>query len=237
MPFAWFVALRYLWDSRGMTLLILSAVSIGVSVVVFLSALINGLQTALIDKTLGSQAHIVVHTAREVPRHFAVSTPERGIARLTQTVAQRLRSVDQWPRVLSEIDAILGVTAVTPTIVGSGFAARAEATLPIVVRDVDPDRFLAVIDVRSRMLEGKLDIAGGSVALGAALAEDLGVHVGDKLRITSSEQRTDVVTVSGIFALGNAAVDKTWVLTSLRHAQALFALPGGTTSLPTRCSP
>jgi lipoprotein-releasing system permease protein len=69
------------------------------------------------------------------------------------------------------------------------------------------------------------------VALGATLADDLGVHVGDKLRITSSEQRTDVVSVSGIFALGNSAVDKTWVITSLRHAQALFALPGGATSI------
>lgn len=236
MPFAWFVALRYLWDSRGMTLLILSAVSIGVSVVVFLSALINGLQTSLIDKTLGSQAHIVVHPAREVPRHFDDSTPERGIARVTQTVAQRLRSIDQWPRVMEEVEAIREVTAASPTIVGSGFAARADATLPIVLRGVDPERFLAVIDVRARMLEGKLDIAGDSVAIGATLADDLGVHVGDKLRVTSSEQRSDVVTVSGIFALGNAAVDKTWLLTSLRHAQALFALPGGATTIELKVS-
>ena len=236
MPFAWFVALRYLWDSRGMTLLIVSAVSIGVSVVVFLSALINGLQMALIDKTLGSQAHIVVRSAREGPRHFAESSPERGVARVVQTVAQRLRSIDQWPSVMEEVEAIAEVTAASPTIIGSGFAARADATLPIVVRGVDAERFLEVIDVRARMTEGKLDIAGDSVAIGATLADDLGVHIGDKLRITSSEQRSDVVTISGIFALGNAAVDKTWLLTSLRHAQALFALPGGATTIELKVS-
>lgn len=231
MPFAWFVALRYLWDSRGMTLLILSAVSIGVSVVVFLSALINGLQVSLIEKTLGSQAHITLHNPREVPRYFTSSTKERGVARVTQAVAQRLRSMDQWPSVVAELDKIREVTAVSPTIIGSGFAARADATLPVVVRGVDPERFIQVIDLRARMIEGKLDIAGDTVAIGSTLAEDLGLHVGDKLRVTSSENRTDVVTVSGIFALGNAAADKTWMLTSLRHAQALFALPGGATSI------
>jgi lipoprotein-releasing system permease protein len=236
MPFAWFVALRYLWDSRGMTLLILSAVSVGVSVVVFLSALINGLQLSLIEKTLGSQPHIILHTPREVPRHFAQSTPERGVARLTQAVAQRLRSIDQWPSIVKDVANIAEVTAVSPTVVGAGFAARADATLPIVVRGVEPELFSAVIDVRSRMLEGKLDLSGGAVTIGATLADDLGVHVGDKLRITSSEQRNDVVTVSGIFAIGNAAVDKTWLLTSLRHAQALFALPGGATSIELKVS-
>jgi lipoprotein-releasing system permease protein len=231
MPFAWFVALRYLWDSRGMSLLILSAVSVGVSVVVFLSALINGLQSSLIDKTLGSQPHITLHTAREAPRYFADSTPERGVARLMQTVAQRMRSIDQWPTVMNEVARIPEITAASPTVSGSGFAARGEANLPIVLRGIDPERFLAVIDVRRRMQEGQLDVSGGSVALGATLAADLGVHVGDKLRITTSEQHSDVVSVSGVFALGNAAVDKTWVLTSLRHAQALFGLPGGATSV------
>ncbi|HET8932593.1 MAG TPA: ABC transporter permease [Polyangiales bacterium] len=231
MPFAWFVALRYLWDSRGMTLLILSAVSIGVSVVVFLSALISGLQTSLLDKTLGTQPHITLHTPREVPRSFASSTSDRGVARNVQAVAQRLRSIDQWPRVVKEVSKIREITAVSPTIVGAGFAARADATLPIVLRGVDPERFVAVIDVRKRMTEGTFDIAGDSVAIGATLAGDLGVHVGDKLRISSSERRSDVVSVSGIFSLGNAAFDKTSVLTSLRHAQALFALPGGATSI------
>ena len=63
------------------------------------------------------------------------------------------------------------------------------------------------------------------------LAADLGAGVGDKLRITSSEGIDDVVTVRGIFTLGNEAVDGTWLVTSLRHAQSLYALPGGVTTI------
>jgi len=46
----------------------------------------------------------------------------------------------------------------------------------------------------------------------------------------------DTVTVNGVFSLGNEAVDRSWVLTSLRHAQSLFALPGGCTAIELKVS-
>jgi lipoprotein-releasing system permease protein len=63
------------------------------------------------------------------------------------------------------------------------------------------------------------------------LASDLGLGVGDTLRVVSTEGVEDVVTAAGIFELGNEAVDKTWVVTSLRHAQSLYALAGGATTI------
>ncbi len=231
MPFAWFVALRYLRAARGQTALILAAVSIGVSVVVFLSALINGLQASLIDKTLGSQPHVTLRVPREEPRPTVEGTEERAIARVVQATSQRLRSIDQWPSVMGAVEGVPGVVAASPTVTGAGFASRADAKVPIVVRGVEPERFVAIIDLRKKMVAGTLDVAGGSVVIGATLASDVGAGVGDKLRITSSEGVTDVVTVSGVFRLGNEAVDKTWLVTSLRHAQSLFVLPGGATSI------
>ncbi|MGE0591666.1 MAG: ABC transporter permease [Vicinamibacterales bacterium] len=229
MPFHWFVALRYLRDARGQTLLILSAVSVGVSVIVFLSALINGLQASLIASTLGSQPHVTLGVPREVPRALVEPSPGRAVARIVQPASQRLRSIDQWPAVMAQARRVGGVTAASPSVTGSGVATRADARLPIVIRGVDPDLFLAIIDLRSRMLDGTFDVSGGRVVIGATLAEELGIGVGDKLRLASTEGGEDVVTVAGLFALGNEAVDRTWVVTSLRHAQSLFTLPGGAT--------
>ncbi len=101
MPFEWFVALRYMRDAKGQTALIVAAVAVGVSVIVFLSALIGGLQASLIDKTLGSQPHITVHVPREAPRPLAATTPAVAIARAIQESPQRLRSIDQWPDVVA----------------------------------------------------------------------------------------------------------------------------------------
>jgi lipoprotein-releasing system permease protein len=231
MPFQWFVALRYLRDAKGQTALILAAVSVGVSVVVFLSALINGLQSSLIDSTLGSQPHITLRVPREAPRPLVEPTAGRAVARLIQPASQRLRSIDQWPVVMADTERVTGVTAASATVTGSAIATRADARTPIVIRGVDAERFLAIIDLRSRMVEGSFDLSGGNVAIGSTLASDLGVGVGDKLRVASTEGIDDVVTVAGVFELGNESVDKTWVVTSLRHAQSLFALPGGATTI------
>jgi lipoprotein-releasing system permease protein len=231
MPFAWFVALRYLRDARGQTALILAAVSVGVSVVVFLSALINGLQASLIESTLGSQPHVTLRVPREAPRPLVEATAGRAVARVIQPASQRLRSIDLWPVVMAEAERVAGVTAASPTVTGSGIATRADARAPIVIRGIDPERSLAIIDLRARMVQGRFDLSGGSAAIGSTLASDLGIGAGDKLRVASTEAIEDVMTVSGVFTLGNDAVDKTWVVTSLRQAQSLFALPGGATTI------
>jgi lipoprotein-releasing system permease protein len=231
MPFQWFVAVRYMRDARGQTALILSAVSVGVSVVVFLSALINGLQASLIESTLGSQPHVTLRVPREEPRPLVEPDATRAVARLIQPASQRLRSIDQWPVVMAEAEGVNGVTAASPTVTGSGIATRADARLPVVIRGVDPERFLAIINIPAKMIQGSFNIAGDSVVIGSTLAADLGIGVGDKVRVESTEGIEEVLQVAGVFTLGNAAVDKTWVVTSLRHAQAMFALPGGATTI------
>ncbi len=231
MPFEWFVALRYMRDAKGQTGLILAAVAVGVSVIVFLSALISGLQASLIDKTLGSQPHITLRVPREEPRALAAATTTIAIARAVQESPQRLRSIDQWPDVIATAGRTEGVTAASPSITGAGYAVRAEAKSPIIIRGVEPERFLQIIDIRKRLVAGRFDLDGGDVVIGSKLASDLGVDVGDKLRVSSSEGIDDVVTIGGVFSLGNQAVDATWLLTSLRHAQALYALPGGVTTI------
>ncbi len=231
MPFEWFVALRYLRDGKGQTALILAAVSVGVSVIVFLSALINGLQTSLVDKTLGSQPHVTLRMPRQAPRPLVEPTASVAIARRIQESSQRLQSIDQWPEVVSTVERVPGVIAVSPSITGAGFAVRSDAKSAVVIRGVEQERFLAIIDVRKKLVGGRFELGGGDVAIGSTLAKDLGVGVGDKIRLASSEGVDDVVTVVGIFSLGNEGVDKTWVITSLRHAQALYALPGGVTTI------
>lgn len=231
MPFTWFVALRYLRADKAQSALILAAVSVGVSVIVFLSALINGLQASLVEKTLGSQPHVTVHVPREAPRPLVEAGSDRRVSRSVQTATQRLRSIDQWPAVMSRVEGVPGVVATSPMILGAGFAIRSDAKEPVMIRGVDPERYLAIIDLRRKVVAGRFDVSGGNVAVGSTLASDLGVGVGDKIRILSTEGVDDVVTVAGVFTLGSEGADRTWLVTSLRHAQSLYALPGGATTI------
>src|SRR5690606_15945821 len=90
---------------------------------------------------------------------------------------------------------------------------------------------LDIIDLRREIVEGAFDVSSGRVVIGSSLADELGVGPGDRIRITSTEDVDDVVTIAGIFTLGAEAVDQSWLVTSLRHAQSLFALPGGATTI------
>jgi lipoprotein-releasing system permease protein len=231
LPFEWFVAIRYLRDARGQSALMLAAVSVGVSVIVFLSALINGLQSSLIESTLGSQPHITLRIPREEPRALVYPRDGLAIARLRQPATQRLRSLDQWPAVMRAAARTPGVTGAAPTVSGSGTATRADARVPIVIRGVNPGSFLDIIDLQRDIVQGAFDVTSGRVVIGSSLAGDLGVSVGDRIRVTSTEGVEDVVMIAGLFTVGTDAVDKSWLVTSLRHGQSLFDLPGGVTTI------
>ncbi|HQA09375.1 MAG TPA: ABC transporter permease, partial [Zoogloea sp.] len=68
LPFAPLVALRFLREGRMQTLLILAGTTGGVAVIVFLTQLITQLQAQIVDRVLGSQAHVVIRPLEEANR-------------------------------------------------------------------------------------------------------------------------------------------------------------------------
>ena len=61
----WTLATRFLREGQAQSTLILVGIAVGVAVLVFLTALITGLQNNIIDRTLGTQAHIKVQPPKE----------------------------------------------------------------------------------------------------------------------------------------------------------------------------
>lgn len=232
MPFEWFVALRYLREGRTQTLLILAAVSVGVSVIVFLSALISGLQASLIAQTLGAQPHITLRPPELVAR--PLSAPGSITSTIIEKSPQRLQSINQWMRVLDHVERVPGVVAASETVTGAAFATRGVAEKPVLVRGVDPERFLSVIDIGGKITAGRFRVSGDGVAIGVGLADLLGLAVGDKLRLSTALGADTVAVVRGIFDLGNKEANERWVVSTLRVAQTLFALPGGASTIELR---
>jgi lipoprotein-releasing system permease protein len=65
---------------------------------------------------------------------------------------------------------------------------------------------------------------GSETVIGAELAKDLGIGVGDKLRLVQNDGRGEVFSVVGVFDLGNKDVNQRWVFVSLRTAQTMLEL-------------
>ncbi|MFO0636930.1 MAG: FtsX-like permease family protein [Nannocystaceae bacterium] len=122
----------------------------------------------------------------------------------------------------------------TPVVTGPGFAVRGTASKSVAVLGIDPGSYVRVVTVDQRLVAGALPRSGTEVAIGSELADDLGVEVGDKLRIQAAGGRTELFTIAGIFRLGNREVDARWVLVTLRAGQTLLDLVGGVSSLELR---
>lgn len=222
------IAMRFLREGRTQTLLILVGIAVGVAVIVFVTALISGLQANIVDRTLGTQAHIRIEPPDEV--NLLAPLPP-GSARLVLETrrAQRLRSINNWQQVMALADDFPGVTAVSPVVSGPAFARRGNAVESVALVGIDPVRYQRIIPVGEDMVAGQLRVGGGDAVIGQLLADDLGVRVGDKIRLATGAQREAQLNIAGIFQLGVRELDQRYVYLDLKQTQSLLDLPGGVT--------
>lgn len=228
------VAIRFLREGRMQTVLIIVGVAAGVAVVAYISALITGLQTNTLEKTLGAQAHITVSTPDDIVTPARL--PAAGTSELVQTQAraQRPRSISNWQLLLPILEAMPEVAAVSPTVLGAGLAIRGEASKSISLIGVELDRYDQIVHLRSKVVDGVAKLGPGEGIIGRDLAKDLGIRIGDRLNIstgTSTGSVTDSLRVTALVDLGVRELNRRTVIVPLRTAQSLVSLPGGVTNL------
>jgi len=234
LPISWFLALKFFREGRLHSVLIVAGVTVGVAVMVFLSALMDGLQTSLVAQTLGTQAHVVVRPPDEVARPMLASGGGVLVAARVEQTAQRARSIVGWQQVVEGLAAMPDVTAVSPTVSDPAVAIRGNANRAVVLQGVEPERFARIYAVRPRIIAGEFAPTGTACVIGRELAADLGVVVGDTVRLASVGGVSDVYSVAGVFDLGNREVNRRWVIVATRGAQTLLDLVGGVSSVDLR---
>jgi lipoprotein-releasing system permease protein len=238
-PFEWIVALRFLREGRLQTIFIILGVTIGVAVIVFMSALLAGLQSNFINRVLSSQSHIQLLPPREVARPLRGATDNAARSdassviegAIVQAPLQRLKSIDQWQAIAGQIRDMPEVFVVSPMAGGSALVLRGNVSRSVSLNGIEPEQYFRIVDLNDKMVRGSARLSGTDILVGIELASDLGLDAGDKLRVSTVVGISNPLTVSGIFDLGNKAVNSRSVFMSLHTAQGLLGLPGGVTSL------
>ena len=224
----WILAMGFLREGRAQSVMIMIGVAVGVAVIVFVTALIQGLQANIIERTLGTQAHIRLLSSDEV--NVLLPAPA-GIQLLVQEDkrAQRLRSINNWQQISATLDQLPNLTAVSPVVSGPAFVRRGEALESVALVGIDLTRYQQIIPLQRYVVSGQLRVGADDVVIGKLLADDLGVRVGSKLRLDTGQQNSAVVNIAGRFELGVRELDSRFVYLDLRQAQSLLGLPGGVT--------
>ena len=194
----------------------------------------TGLQANFIRRVLSAQAHIQLLPPKEAARPLRVdSTAAAGAIEgaIIQPPLQRLKSIDQWQAVATQIRAMPEVTAVSSVAGGSALAVRGSASRAISVAGIEPVSYYRIVNINQKIVRGNAQLKATDILIGTEMASDLGVDIGDKLRVTTASGAASALTVLGIFDLGNKNANQRSTFVALHTAQSLLGLPGGVTSL------
>lgn len=230
MPFEWIAAIRFLKEGRMQTAFIVSGIAIGVAVIVFMSAMLAGLQANFIKRVLTSQPQIQLLPPDEVARPLRRGANEVE-APTIQRPTQRTLSIDQWPKIRDQMQAMQEVTVVSPTVSGSALAVRGDASRAITITGMDPAVYFKIVRLPDYIVAGEARVTSEDIIVGTELAKDLGATVGDKLNVEAASGVSRVLTITGIVDLGNKGVNQRNTYVALRTAQSLLNLIGGVTTI------
>jgi lipoprotein-releasing system permease protein len=235
--FALSFAERNLRYNFRQSLLTVSIVTTSVTLIIFLTALISGLQRRLIGDVTDSVAHIVVRPAERlpIPAWKLGSAEESGKIFVGDTVRleQRKRKMEDWQvwmRRLENFDP--GIVAVSPVVEGQGILSRGEKRKGVLISGCIPEKYNRVVELQSKLIKGRFfGLNAGEAVLGWKLADEFAVQPGDRIRLVSSDDNSGAYTVAGIFDTGFAGLDGDTVVLALRDAQSLFGLGNAVTGI------
>jgi lipoprotein-releasing system permease protein len=231
MPFEAIVALRFLREGRMQTLFIAAGIAVGVAVIVFMSALLTGLQANFIRRVLTAQSHIQLLPPKEAARVLGGAGAGPLEEAVVQAPLQRLKSIDQWQSLVTQVRAMPEVLVVAPTASGSALVIRGAASRAVSVIGIDPALYFRIVALPEKMMRGSMRLTPTDILIGTDLATDLGVGIGDKLRVSSASGGDQTLMVTGLFDLGSKPANQRTTYVALRTAQSLLGLVGGVSSI------
>ena len=228
MLYALKIAARYLTASKAQTALLVFGVATGVFIFIFMSALIGGLAEFIMARTAGDMAHVTIQ-AEVVEPGLLVPPAGRTVLLVQQKDSVGAAVLQDTAALLPLIEALPGVTAVSPQINGSGFLTRGGQATQVSINGLEPGKESAIADLAGYVTEGSANLAAGGVLLGKTLAEDMGLRLGQTVRLQSTAGIEGLLTITGIYEMGSGGPDRRQAFVSLATARSLFAMPQGVT--------
>ena len=219
MFYEFFIARRYLRSSRKggfisfSTYISVGGVTVGVAALIIVLSVMNGFETEVRDRIVSTDAHIRVLTSDN-------------------------RGIRDYERIVASLEKREHVLAAVPFVYAESMLSFQGRSVGARVLGVDP-RIDEVTDLRENLRCGDLVFwvpgdgrdSPGAI-LGMALADRLGVGVGDRITVLGAQggegfspwpfTRVRRFVVTGLFETGLYDYDASLVYIPLRVAQSLF---------------
>jgi lipoprotein-releasing system permease protein len=227
MSLEFFIAKRYFTSRHRQGFLsLLGVISIGVVLLSTASLLLvmsvmNGFETEVRDRIIGTMAHIMVSSRFE-------------------------GGIQDWAQVEEQIQGVHGVVATSPVVLAKSAISSKYETDGVVIRGILPEREKVVSNISEYLITHDLSFATPDtnfvgVWLGIDLANRLNVTLDDKIRLFSLKDVGGGLTgftpkvmpcmVTGIVETGMSTYDDNFVYMPLDKAQDLFEMGSAVTTI------
>jgi len=225
-PFEWMIAWRYLRAKRAeggvsvMTWISLIGITLAVFALIATLAVRSGFRAEFVDTILGSNAHVTIYNAG------AVDPVTGNIDRM----------LDDYEAMAARVRTVPGVTRVAPLIKAQVMANARDRNAGVQIFGITLENLKTIPRIANPETgQGDIDRFGEGVAIGSGVARELGVGVGDRIKLISpggvktafgSTPRVNAYEVVYIFTAGRYDIDRVRVYMPFAEAQSFFNREG-----------
>jgi lipoprotein-releasing system permease protein len=200
MKLALQIAWRFLMSSKKQTLLIILGIAVGVSVQVFIGALISGLQVSLVDKTIGSTSHVTVEVAEGYLTNY-------------DDELETVRNASE------------DFSVVSPSLEVGGFLTFDGNVKEVLLRGLDLEQAEKIYEFEENLYSGRIPANDNEVLLGVGLHDSTEVFLNDLIDI-EIQGEVHQLKVVGFLNFGISTIDETWAISPLSTVQSLVDVQG-----------
>ncbi len=215
------LALRHLLAGGWQTVLIVAGVAMAVTLVIFISGLIFGLQRRIVTTIIGTIPQVTISPPEPTPRVLA--PPGAPLVATVEPRAIQRTTIDQWQLVTDAVSRLPHVSAASPEVDGQAIITRGSKELGVPVIGADPDGRNLITHLTDHLIVGHyLGLGMDEVVISYQQAQDLSVWLHDRVSLTASTGQIQVFRIGGIVDTGGFQSTSTPIYITLRAAQALF---------------
>lgn len=223
--FEWMIAWRYLRARRveggvsTMTWISLIGITLAVFALIATLSVRSGFRAEFVGTILGANAHVTVYSIGTVTEAGSID-----------------RTITNYEEMAEKIATVPGVTRAAPLIRGQVMAANQGRNAGVEVFGIAPENLATLPGIANPDTSiGDINQFSNGIALGSGVARELGVRVGDRIRLISpngvktafgTSPRVNAYEVTYIFSAGRYDIDRTRAYLPFLDAQLFFNRDG-----------
>ncbi len=223
--FEWMIAWRYIRARRAeggvsvMTWISLVGITLAVFALIATLAVRSGFRAEFVDTILGANAHVTVYNQAEVGPGGRLD-----------------RTITDYEALAARLVGVPGVTRAAPLVRGQVMANFQSANAGVEIYGITAADLAGLPRIAAPEASmGQIERFGEGIAMGSGVARELGLTVGDRVRLISpngvrtafgTSPRVSAYEVVYIFTAGRYDIDRTRIYMPLQQAQSFFGRDG-----------